>query len=262
MFMRLVQMRVNPDKIFEFEEVYERMIIPALQHTPGCLYAGLVQSLEDEDDGISITLWSHQDDAFAYERSGKYAEALELARPFFSDSSEWRVQLSVDLRPEFWPVVPEPVVKSYATDVSRLKGSGLPSGQAGPMYLRILSMKLNPGKKHEFVEIYHREIIPGLRQVEGCLDAYLAEGVTGGNELLSITIWSGLKYARAYEATGEFDKLKRKVQHTFSNLALWKMALDEEPLPGSQGIAKRAVTSDDVAVRTYSIVVGKALDKK
>ena len=180
MFMRLVQMRVNRDKILEFEKVYERMIIPTLQHTPGCVYAGLVQSLEDENDGISITLWSHQDDALAYERGGKYAESLEVARPFFSDSSEWRVQLSVDLRPEFWPVAPGPVVKSYATGASLLKGSGLPSGRAGSMYLRILSMKLKPEKKHEFVEIYHREIIPGLRQVEGCLDAYLAEGGRGG----------------------------------------------------------------------------------
>jgi quinol monooxygenase YgiN len=261
MFMRLVQMRVNPDKIFEFEKVYERLIIPTLQHTPGCVYAGLVQSLEDENDGISITLWSHQDDALAYERSGKYAESLEMARPFFSESSEWRLQLSVDLRPEFWPVAPEPVVKSYATDVSVLKASGLPSGRTGSMYLRILSMKLNPGRKHEFVDIYHREIIPGLRQVEGCLTAHLAEGGRGDNDLLSITIWSGLEHAKAYEATGEFDKLKQKVQHTFSNLALWKMALDEKPLPGAQGIAKRAVTSDDVSVRTYSIVVGKALDK-
>jgi quinol monooxygenase YgiN len=258
MFMRLVQMRVNPDKIFEFEKVYERVIIPTLQHTPGCEYVGLVQSLEDENDGISITLWSHQDDALAYERSGKYAESLEVSRPFFSDSSEWRVQLSADLRVEFWPVAPEPVVKSYATDVSVLKASGLPSGRAGSMYLRIVSMKLNPEKKHEFVEIYHREIIPELRQVEGCLDAYLAEGVRGDNEVLSITIWSGLVHAKAYEATGEFDRLKQKVQHTFSNLALWKMALDEVPLPVTQGIAKRTVTSDDVAVRTYSIVLGKA----
>jgi heme-degrading monooxygenase HmoA len=258
MFMRLVQMKVKPEKIFEFEKVYEGMIIPTLQHIPGCVYAGLVRSVEEENDGISITLWSHQDDALAYERSGKFAESLEVSRPFFSDSSEWRVQLSVDLRREFWPVAPEPAVKSYATNVSVLTAPELPGGRAGSMFLRIVSMKLNPEKKHEFVEIYRAEIIPGLRQVEGCLDAYLAEGVRGDNELLSITIWSDLEHARAYEATGEFDRLKRKVRHTFSNLTLWKMALDAVPPPGAQGIAKHAVTSDDVAVRTYSIVLEKA----
>ena len=34
----------------------------------------------------------------------------------------------------------------------------------------------------------------------------------------------------------EFDRLKQKVQHTFSNIALWKMA-----------------------VRTYSVVLGQTL---
>jgi hypothetical protein len=36
------------------------------------------------------------------------------------------------------------------------------------------------------------------------------------------------------------------------------MGLDEKLVDGSHGMAKRAVTSDDLAVRTYSIVVGKA----
>jgi quinol monooxygenase YgiN len=258
MFMRLVEMKVNPDKIFEFEDVYRRTIVPALQHTPGCVYAGLVQSLEEENDGISITLWSHEDDAIAYERSGKYAELINASRPFFSDSSEWRVQLSDDLRLEFRPVASEPVVKSYAADVTVHEASGLPGGPAGSMYLRIVSMKINPEKKREFVEIYHREIIPELRHVEGCLDAYLAEGVMGDNEVLSITLWNSLEHAKTYEATGKFDKLKEKVQHTFSSLALWKMALDEEPLPGARRIAQQAVTSDDMAVRTYSLIMGKA----
>jgi quinol monooxygenase YgiN len=153
MFMRLVQMRVNPNKIFEYVKLYGSVIIPTLQHTPGCLYAGLVQSLEDQDDGISITFWRSQDDALAYERSGKYAQALEVSRPFFSDSTEWRVQLSVDLRLELWPVASEPVVKSYATEVSVLKGSGLPGEGAGSMYLRIFSMKLDPEKKHDLAPV-------------------------------------------------------------------------------------------------------------
>jgi quinol monooxygenase YgiN len=259
MFMRFVQMRVDPERIPEFKEVYARTIVPTLRHTPGCAYAALVQSLEDEGDGMSITLWSHEDDALAYERSGKFAEMLNVARPFFSDATEWRVQLSADLQPEFSTVAAEPTVKSYTMDASPLSVSPLPAGRAGPTYLRIVSMKLKPAKRDEFIAIYHREIIPALRLVEGCLDAYLAEGVQGENEVLCITIWSGLASATAYEATGEFDRLKEKVEHTFSNLARWKMALDDVILPGTQGVARRAVTSDDVAVRTYSIVLGKAL---
>ncbi len=257
MFMRLVQMSVDPEKISEFEKVYASTIIPALQSTPGCVYAGLVQSVEDENEGISITFWNRQEDAIAYEQSGKYGELVGAARPFFSASSEWRVQLSDDLRLEF--AVPEPVVTAYSTEVPSQGISGIPGAGSGSPILRIVAMKIKPEKKQEFVEIYHREIIPGVRRVAGCLDAYLAEGVGREGELLSVTVWRELQQAKAYEATGEYDRLREKVEHTFSNLARWKIALDDVLLPGARGIARKAVTSDDVIVRTYTLVLGKAL---
>jgi hypothetical protein len=145
---------------------------------------------------------------------------LEKARPYFSDSSEWKVQLSADLRLEYSLVAAEPMTKSYTTDVTELKASEFPSGRADSMYLRIVSAKLTPGKKDEFVRICHREIISGLRQVEGCLDAYLAEGVRGNNELLSITIWRGLGHARAYEATGGRYATATDVKLTATRLRL------------------------------------------
>ncbi len=259
MFMRLVQMSVDPERIVEFEKVYRGTIIPALQRTPGCVYAALVRSVEDENEGISITFWNRQEDALAYERSGKYGELVEAARPFFSDSSDWKVQLSDDLRLEFGAVAPEPVVTSYSADVPSPGVSGLPGAGSGSLTLRIVALKIKPEKKQEFVEIYRREIIPGVRRVEGCLDVYLAEGVRGENELLSVTVWSELQQAKAYEATGEFDRLREKVEHTFSNLARWKIALDDALLPGARGMASKAVTSDDVTVRTYTLVLGKAL---
>jgi len=258
MFMRLVQMKINPDKIFEFERVYERSIIPELQKTRGCVYAGLVQSLEDQSEGMSLTLWETQADALAYEQSGAYAQLLDKSRPFFSNPSEWKVQLSDDLRLEYGPVTPEPEVKSYAAEIPAQGQTGFPGEGAKSMYLRIVSMRINPEKIQESIQILKQEIIPALRKVEGCHDVYLAERVKEDHELLSITVWDSLEDARRYEESGEFDKLRQKIQHTFSNLALWKMGLDEKLLVGSHGIAKRAVTSDDLAVRTYSVVVGKA----
>lgn len=258
MFMRIVQVKVNPDKIFEFIRAYEQKIIPELQKSHGCVYAGLVQSLENQTDGLSLTLWESQQDALAYEQSGLYNSLVETLRPFFSDTSEWKIQLSEDLELHYGPVSAEPVVKAYDADLPKGSQEGLVNGHPGQMYLRIVSMRINPEKIHEFIEIYEQEIIPALRKVDGCREAYLAEGVREKNELLSITIWNSLQHARAYEITGEFEALKSKIQHTFSNLALWKMGLDDAPASTSQGRAKKAVTSDDVAVRTYSVVVGKA----
>ena len=258
MFMRLVQVRINPDKIFEFERTYEEKIIPELQKSHGCVYAGLVQSLEDQADGLSLTLWDRQDDAEAYEKSGAYDRLVEVSRPFFLDSSDWRIQLSADLELQYGPVSQDPVVKAYDADVPQGSHHDLDRARMGQMYLRIVSMRINPEKIHEFIEIYEQEIIPALRNVDGCHDAYLAEGVRETNEILSITVWTSIEHAKAYELTGEFDKLKTRIQHTFSNLALWKMGLDDPASGNAQGRAKKAVTSDDVAVRTYSVVVGKA----
>ncbi len=260
MFMRLVQVKIDPEKISEFKKAYEDSIIPKLQQSPGCVYAGLVQSVEDPNDGISVTLWRDRMDASAYERGGMYARALDEARPFFSEALEWEVQLSVDLRREFWPVPAEPVVKSFDTDVSPLRATGLPTGKSGPAYIRIFSIKVKPERKAEFAEIYHREIIPGLRQVRGCLDAYLSEGGKERNELLSITVWSGLDDARAYEATGKFDLLKRKVEHTFSGATRLTMAHSGVP-PSARGeSAGEAMKRSDPSVRTYSLVVGKTFN--
>jgi heme-degrading monooxygenase HmoA len=258
MFMRLLQVRVNPDKIFDLERTYERIVLPELQKVRGCLYAGLVQSLEDKSDGMSLTMWESQGDAAAYEKSGKYEELVNATRSYFSDSSEWTMQLTANLELEYRPVTSEPIVKAYDADLPQGGQQGLDPKRTGNMYLRIVSMRINPEKIQEFIGIYKQEIIPALRKVDGCHDAYLAESLRERNEVLSITIWDSLQHARAYEITGEFDKLKAKLQHTFSNLSLWKIGLDETLANGTQGKAKKAVTSDDVAVRTYNVVVAKA----
>lgn len=258
MFMRIVQMQINLEKIAEFVQTYECAIIPELQRTPGCLYAALVQSLEDQSKGLSLTLWADQADAVAYEQSGKYNELVDVLRPFFSGASEWKLHLSEDLRLEYTPVATEPEVKAYAAEQLESGQSGFAYAVAASGYLRIVAMRINPGRIQEFVHLYEREIIPALRLVEGCRQACLVRGTEEANELLSVTIWDSLKHAQTYEATGQFERLKQRVQHTFTGLAQWKMTLDEHPTAGLEGSAARAVTSDDIAVSTFSIVVGKA----
>jgi len=258
MFMRIVQMDVNPDKILEFVHTYERTIIPELQKTRGCIYAGLVQSLEDQSKGLSLTLWETQADAVAYEQSGKYDQLINVSRPFFSDVSEWKLQLSEDLRLEYAPVVPEPEVKFYVVEPLQDGQSDFACVRAESGYLRIVLMRINPGRIQDFIRIYEQEIIPALRLVQGCRQACLVKGTKESNELLSVTIWDSLKHAQTYEATGQFERLTQKVRPTFSDLAQWKMTLDEQPIDGPDALARKVVTSDDIAVRTYSIAVGRA----
>ena len=54
------------------------------------------------------------------------------------------------------------------------------------MYIRIVSLKIEPGEVKEFRELYSKGIIPALESTEGCSFAYLIEGVKQDNEYLSI----------------------------------------------------------------------------
>ena len=258
MFMRIVQMEVDPEKIPAFVQTYERSIIPELQKTRGCIYAGLVQSLEDHSKGMSLTLWETQEDAAAYEQSGKYEKLMHVARPYFSDASAWKVQLSEDLRLEYAPVAPEPEVKSYVAEPLQGGRSDFNGVRAESGYLRIVFMRIHPGRIRDFIRIYEQEIIPSLRLVQGCRQACLVKGTQESNELLSVTIWDSLKHAQAYEATGQFERLTEKVRSTFSDLARWTMAPDEQPGAGPEPSPRKVATSDDIAVRNYSIVMGRA----
>ena len=248
MFMRLVQVKVKPESSDTLAELYGQRIVPELQKTSGCIHASLIRSSSNPDESISLTLWETAHDADVYEQSGTFQLLIAEAQPYFSDSSEWKIQLSKDLTLEYTPVSEEPVVRSYAettpsTDRPLLTGEGR-------LYIRILSVKLQPGKTEEFAKIYHSEILPVLRGVHGCRYAFLTEGVEERNEVISLTIWDSKEAADIYDASGLFRKLTKKVQHTFSELYQWKMAAERRS-------SVQVTTTEDLSVKGYHVVSGK-----
>ena len=65
------------------------------------------------------------------------------------------------------------------------------------------------------------------------------------------TMWESKEDADDYEKSGRFDELTEKLKHTFAELYQWKMTLEKEGV-------RQAVTSEDLAVKYYSIVTGKS----
>jgi heme-degrading monooxygenase HmoA len=247
MFMRLVHRKIKPETLSAYRAMYETKFIPTLQQTLGCLYAGLIQSTQHSDECISLTLWDDKENAEAYEHSGVFADMLHDAAPYLADSSEWRVQLSEDLTLQYQPVPVEPVVQAYRVAATNSSPS-IPQGAS--LHLRIVSPNLRPGKVEEFTRIYNDEILTALRTVKGCLFAFLTENVKE-DQVISMTIWESKKDADAYEETGIFRQLVKKVEHTFSDVYQWKMQLEKE----SGG---KAVTSEEMKVEGYSMVAGKS----
>ena len=250
MYMRLVHLKIKSETLSKFRQHYDEKIIPRLKKMPGILYAGLMQSEHHQDECISMTLWDSQTHTENYENSGLYEELLQGVQPYLSDSLLGKIQLSKELKLEYQPVQEEPIVKSYAF-LAKKDSKILAQEKTHLTYLRIVSVKIKPGKMKEFMQIYKEEIIPTLRAVKGCRCAYLTESIEEKNEAISVTMWDSKEDADDYERSGLFDELTEKLKHTFAELYQWKMALEKEGI-------RQAVTSEDLDVKYYSIITGKS----
>jgi quinol monooxygenase YgiN len=97
MFLRLVSMKLEKNKIDKFKKIYENEIIPALQKTNGCSYAYLVESTRKIDEVVSITIWENKKSADNYESSGRYDELLNKLKPTLSKFYQWKMALERDI---------------------------------------------------------------------------------------------------------------------------------------------------------------------
>jgi len=253
MFLRLVQAKIRPEEASRLGDAYRQGIVPGLERTTGCLFAGLAQSSRQPEDVISLTLWTSREDATAYERSGKFMELLSIARPFFSDSSEWRLHLTEDLRLEYGPVPVEPTVFTY-DDVPAHRSPPIPEPKSSEYFIRIVSMVVHPGRRSEFVRVYMSLIVPELKAVRGCRFMQLAQSMENPDEFISFTVWESRRDAERYEESGHFARLREFLRPTLSSLYQWKM--DQEAERGTQ-----AHTSEDTMVRAYTFLVGKSFRK-
>lgn len=248
--MRLVQAKYKPDSLSKLRQVYDESIIPRLQTVPGCLCACLIKSEVIRNEGVSLTLWDSKEHAEDYEKSGVFQELLGKAKPYLSDSSEWKIQLSKNLELEYKPIPEEPVVKSYPT-IAHTDGKIPDHEKTSKMHLRILSIKVKPGKMEEFSKLYIEEIIPTLRGVKGCRYAFLTENIEEESEAISVTIWDSKEDVDEYENSMIFAKLMKKIEHTFADVYQWRAALEME-------YSSRVVTSEDPAVKTYNMLTGRS----
>ena len=244
MYMRLVQARYMPASISIIRKIYDEKIIPELKKMKGCLFACLIRSETQPDEGISFTLWDSQENAESYVKSGAFQSLFEELKPYMSDSSEWKVELTKDLKVEYKPVPEEPVIKSYRT---LIESSNEISGHEA-MYIRILSLNIQPGKFDNFQKIYTNEIIPVLKKVKGCRYVYLTGSDDNPDEAISITIWDSRDDAGKYEKE-LFPGLMEKINPTLSNLYQWKMALEQDQ-------NWQVKTSSDISVKYYNVVAG------
>jgi quinol monooxygenase YgiN len=246
MFVRFVQLRIKSDELPGLRERYESRIIPVLQDTDGCLFAGILQNTHYPEHCISLTLWTSRQKADAYEQSGNFGRLLDMSRPFFADSSEFQIHLDDDLTLSYLPVPENPVVQAFNVTTPET-----PAPHTSTPFIRIVTHQVNPDRKREFAEMYNAHILPELRRVEGCQQVYLIEDVADPEKFLSLTVWERREHSLRYEQSGLFESLLEKLRPMFSGVYQWKVQLQRET--GGQ-----VVSTDDIAVDGYTVLVSRS----
>lgn len=90
MFVRLVKMIVRPGLEQEFIRTYQEVIRPELLRLPGCREAYVMNDLDDENDWISMTIWSRKEDADNHEQGGSSARLRAKLAPLLSGLYQWK----------------------------------------------------------------------------------------------------------------------------------------------------------------------------
>lgn len=111
--VRLLSLKIRPEKTEAFKDIYKSEIIPALLKIPACRYAFLTESMKELNEFISITIWNSAKDSEEYEASGLFQQLLEKTKPMLTELFQWKMELgqsgtsatSDDIRVEKYDVV-------------------------------------------------------------------------------------------------------------------------------------------------------------
>lgn len=251
MFMRILQLNLNPESIEEFKSFYEETVEPRLQNVNGCLFASLIKSKPDQDEFISLTFWKTQQQAEEYEQSDVFKNLTGQARPYLLDSGdEWKIHLSENMEIQYSQESDEPEVKKYEVEVQNGKDDNLVK-DGEQMFLRIVSLKIEDEHMDEFKQLYAEVVIPAFKKATGCRNAFLTRSVNDENDFISISVWDNKDSAVRYESGDDYKEMIDKVKHTFSHFYLWRMSLEQDH--------NRTIKStDDMKVGHYDIVTGRS----
>lgn len=253
MYLRLVHLQVKPDKRIELREFYEERVMPELAETPGCLHAALLEGMDRTHGWISATFWDTFESAEAYEESGLPERLTEESEGLLDQERQWKVELSENMGVEYESAMRALEVQGFRIE----EAGGERDPREGPqpyMYVRIVSVKVDPEKVDEFKRRWDEIVVPELMEVKGCLLTFLAGGIRDRHLLLSVSLWENQQKALKYEVSGRFDDLTRKLKDTFSQDLQWKLALK-----ASGSAAEGTSGQDGPQVGGYEVVAGGAL---
>lgn len=96
------------------------------------------------------------------------------------------------------------------------------------MYMRLVQVKMNTEALSQLRQLYDERVIPGLRNIKGCLHVSLLQSSHHPEDCVSMTLWDNRDNADAYESSGAFSKFVAEATPYFAGSSEWNFHLSSD----------------------------------
>lgn len=83
MWVRIIEMNIQRDKMDELRKIYNEEIVPVVKSRKGNIEIFMMESQDRPGQAMSFTSWESQEDGNAYERSGTYVKMVNKVKHTF-----------------------------------------------------------------------------------------------------------------------------------------------------------------------------------
>ncbi len=238
MFLRMVTHIIRAEETETWAEVYTQSVLSALRSTEGCVFASLLQNTGNAQECVSLTLWKSQKESTDYEESGLYTRLVDILRPFFVESTEWKLELSKDLSLEYTPILVEPTVERFdnsvagSENISRLK--------AKPFAVQILTLTVQEDRVRNFETIFSSDIHPKYKVHKGFIDLIL---VREHHKFHIISFWDETVDIESSSGIYSINQLLESIDKILPSYVRWRVS--------HETAAHTSASSEDLKATVY-----------
>jgi len=93
-FFRITSFRVREGAWDDLVQLYEHEVVATLLSMQGCRSAFLVESTEDPDRGLSVSIWDREEDAIRYELSGNFDLLTRKLKDTLTPTPQWQTAIT------------------------------------------------------------------------------------------------------------------------------------------------------------------------
>ena len=85
MYVRMTFFKLRQGRMQELRDLYNKEVVSAHKSHKGIRFVHLLESLDNKDEGISITAWDTKADVEAYEKSGDYEKLVAKFKNMYAE---------------------------------------------------------------------------------------------------------------------------------------------------------------------------------